>query len=107
MMECNTYKSNNRLLSKPPDFVLEQGAQVRATQHIQTYVRYAILLRALRVVLLRKTGKFAPNEFVRYAILLRALRVVLLRKTGKFAPNEFVRYAILLRALRVVLLRST
>jgi hypothetical protein len=26
-------KSNNRLLSKPPDFVLEQGAQVRAAQY--------------------------------------------------------------------------
>jgi hypothetical protein len=59
---------NNRLLSKSPDFVLEQGTQVRAAQHIQTYVRYAILLRALRGVLLRKTGKFAPSEFVSSAV---------------------------------------
>jgi hypothetical protein len=36
------------------------------------------------------TGKIAPAILFRYAILLRALRGVLLRKTGKFAPSEFV-----------------
>jgi hypothetical protein len=51
MLCCSSHlHCNNRFLAKPSSFVLEQGAQVRAAQHIQTYVRYAILLRALRGV---------------------------------------------------------
>jgi TrpR family transcriptional regulator, trp operon repressor len=47
-------------------------------------VRYAILLRALRGVLLRKTGKFAPSEFVSSTVLaLRSYKT----KDGDFERN--------------------